>query len=175
MSGIVFGIDPGSVVTGYGAVSSTGGRLVCVDCGVVKTPSRWAFPDRLKTIHEGLVETIERNQPEAVAVESVFHARHAASALKLGQARGVALLAAAQAGLPIHEYAPAQVKRAVTGSGRADKDQVRQMVETLLGRKIDLPADATDALAVAICHSHASPLADALAAAAARGGGRKRR
>ncbi len=165
MSGIVFGIDPGSIITGYGVISEQGGRLRCLDVGVVKTPSRMAFPERLRRIHEGVAQAIAAAAPDSVAIESVFHAKHASSALKLGQARGVALLAAAQAELPIHEYAPAQVKRAVTGDGRADKDQVRLMVETLLGRTLDFPADATDALAVAICHAHAAPLQDRLAAA----------
>jgi crossover junction endodeoxyribonuclease RuvC len=174
VSEVVFGIDPGSVVTGYGVISQEGGRLRYLDCGVIKSPSRLDFPERLRRIHSGLVAAIEEASPDSVAVESVFHAKHASSALKLGQARGVALLAAAQAEKPIHEYAPAQVKRAVTGNGRADKEQVRQMVETLLGRKIDLPADATDALAVAICHAHASPLAEALAEAGRRGRGRRR-
>lgn len=174
MSGVVLGIDPGSIVTGYGVVTEDGGRLRLLDCGVVKTPSRMAFAERLKRIHEGLVEAIGRSTPDSVAVESVFHAHHASSALKLGQARGVAILAVAQAGLPLHEYAPAQVKRAVTGNGRADKDQVRSMIETLLGRKIDLPDDATDALAVAICHTHASPLQDRLAEAGMRRGRSRR-
>ncbi len=174
MSGVVLGIDPGSIVTGYGVVSEDGGHLRCLDVGVVKTPSKMAFAERLKRIHAGLVDAIERTRPDEVAVESVFHARHASSALKLGQARGVAILAVAQADLPLHEYAPAQVKLAVAGSGRADKDQVRAMVETLLGRRIDLPSDATDALAVAICHTHASPLRDRLAEAGMRAGRARR-
>lgn len=173
MNEVILGIDPGSIVTGFGAIRADGGHLRYVDCGVIKTPSKMAFIERLKRIHEGLVEVIARIQPSAAAVESVFHARHASSALKLGQARGVALLALAQADLPVQEYAPAQVKRAVTGDGRADKKQVRMMVETLLGRTLDLPADATDALAVAICHGHASPLQDRLAEAALGRRGRR--
>ncbi len=175
MSGIVLGIDPGSVITGYGAVREEGGRLVCVDAGVVKTPSGQPFPDRLATIHRELSAAIGRIAPDEAAVESVFHAKNAATALKLGQARGVAILAAVQAGLPIHEYPPARVKRAVAGAGRADKGQVRMMVETLLGRRFDLPADATDALAVAICHAHAAPLAEKLTAAEAVAQLRRRR
>jgi crossover junction endodeoxyribonuclease RuvC len=169
VSRIIFGIDPGSVVSGYGAVCEKNGRLICIDAGVVKTPSKLAFPRRLQEIYEGLTEAIERVGPDEAAVESVFHARNAATALKLGQARGVALLAAVRAGLEIHEYAPASVKQAVTGSGRADKKQVKMMVETLLNQRFDLPEDATDALAVAICHLHASPLLDRLASAGVRG------
>jgi len=162
---LILGIDPGSVTTGYGAVREDSGQLVYVDAGVIRTPARQAFHLRLQGIYEGLTEVIGRLQPAAAAVESVFHAKHAASALKLGQARGVALLAIVQAGIPLHEYPPARVKQSVTGSGRADKRQVKMMVETLLSRKIDAPEDATDALAVAICHIHASPLLDRLAAA----------
>ena len=165
MSKLILGIDPGSVVSGYGVIREDGSRLNCIEAGVVRTPSRQPFAQRLLLIHEGLVEVIQRLRPDEVAVESVFHAKHAASALKLGQARGVALLAVIQAGLPLHEYPPARVKQAVTGSGRAGKDQVKMMVETLLGQRFDLPVDATDALAVAICHLHASPLLDGLARA----------
>ncbi len=168
MSDLVLGIDPGSVITGFGAVRMEGQRLVYVDCGVVRTPSRLPFPDRLSRIYDGLEKVIARIDPDAVALESVFHARHAASALKLGHARGVAMLAVIRAGLPIHEYPPARVKSAVAGSGRADKKQVRMMVETLLGQRLDQPDDASDALAVAICHLHSSPLQDAIAAAGGR-------
>ena len=168
MSGIILGIDPGSVITGYGAVREEGSSLVHVASGVIRTPSKQAFPQRLERIYNGLMEVIAEVRPDTVAVESVFHARHAASALKLGQARGVALLAAVQSDLPIHEYPPAKVKQAVTGSGRADKAQVRMMVETLLGQRIDGPEDATDALAVAICHAHASPLLERMAAQGGR-------
>ncbi len=170
MTGVVLGIDPGSVVTGYGAVRSEGNRLIYLDCGVIRTPSKQAFVRRLETIYDGLVEVIERVQPDVVAVESVFHAKHAASALKLGQARGVALLAAVKAGLELHEYPPAKVKNALTGSGRADKKQVKMMVETLLGRRLDVPEDGTDAMAVAICHVHASPFQELVAT-----GGRRTR
>jgi len=161
---LVLGIDPGSVTTGYGAVKEEGGRICCVDAGVIRTPSRQPFHQRLQVIFEGLQEVLQRIRPDAAAVESVFHAKHAASALKLGQARGVALLAVVQSGTPLHEYPPARVKQSVTGSGRADKRQVKMMVETLLSQRIDEPEDATDALAVAICHVHAAPLLDRLAA-----------
>ena len=175
MSALILGIDPGSVVTGYGAVREDEGKLTCVDAGVVKTPSKQAFPQRLATIHRELSAAIGRIQPDAAAIESVFHAKNASSALKLGQARGAAIVAAVQAGLEIHEYPPAKVKQAVTGAGRADKRQVRMMVETLLGRRFDLPDDATDALAVAICHLHAAPLAEKLTAAEALSQRKRRR
>jgi crossover junction endodeoxyribonuclease RuvC len=157
VTGVVFGIDPGSVITGYGAVREEAGKLICVDAGVVKTPSGQPFPQRIGTIYRELCAAIARVGPDEAAVESVFHAK----------ARGVAILAAVEAGLPIHEYPPAKVKRAVAGGGRADKRQVRMMVETLLGQRFDLPDDATDALAVAICHLHAAPLAEKLSAAEA--------
>ena len=163
MSGVVLGIDPGSVATGYGAITSEGNRLVYVECGVIKTRSRDPFPQRLAEIFDGIRHVVDRLQPQAAAIEAVFHARHASSALKLGHARGVAMLAVVLAGIPLHEYPPAQIKNAVAGTGRADKKQVRMMVETLLGQRFEQPDDATDALATAICHLHASPLRDRLA------------
>jgi crossover junction endodeoxyribonuclease RuvC len=160
----IFGIDPGSVRTGYGCVESDGSRHRLVACGAIAAPARLAFPQRLLTIHTELRRLIEACQPEAVAIEALFHAVNARSALQLGHARGVALLAASQAGLPVAEYPPAEVKRAVVGYGRAEKLQVQQMVRLLLGvDAIPGPLDASDALAVAICHVHMmrSPALDA--------------
>ena len=153
----IFGIDPGSERTGYGCVESLGSGHRLVVCGALAAPSRATFPDKLKHIHAGLVTLLAQHGPDCVAVESIFHARNVLSALKLGHARGVALLAASEAGLDVVEYAPAEVKRAVVGYGRAEKNQVQQMIALLLG--LDAPPssyDASDALAVAICHLHSS-------------------
>jgi crossover junction endodeoxyribonuclease RuvC len=151
----IFGIDPGSVRTGYGCVESDGSRHRLIACGAITAPARLPFPERLLTMHTELRRLLEGWRPDCVAIESLFHAVNARSALQLGHARGVALLAATQAGLPVTEYPPAEVKRAVVGYGRAEKLQVQRMVRLLLG--IDaLPGsyDASDALAVAICHVH---------------------
>jgi crossover junction endodeoxyribonuclease RuvC len=149
----IFGIDPGSERTGYGCVERSGSRHHLVLCGTLAAPAGATFPDRLKHIHAGLVTLLARSRPDCVAVESIFHARNVRSALKLGHARGVALLAASEAGLPVFEYAPAEIKRAVVGYGRAEKPQVQQMVKLLLGLdRAPSPHDVADALAVAICH-----------------------
>jgi crossover junction endodeoxyribonuclease RuvC len=153
----VFGIDPGSQRTGYGCVDSDGHRHRLVCCGTIRTTDAPTFPDRLSLIFHGLSSCIRECQPECVAVENVFHASNVRSALKLGYARGVALLAAVEAGVTIVEYTPAEVKRAVVGYGRAEKLQVQQMITSLLG--LERPPnslDASDALAVAICHLHSA-------------------
>ena len=161
----IFGIDPGSERTGFGCVESSGGRHRLIVCGALSAPARATFPERLSVIHTGLAALLARHQPACVAVESVFHARNARSAIKLGHARGVALLAAAEAGIPVVEYAPAEIKRAVVGYGRAEKPQVQQMIKLLLGlASVPSPHDAADALAVAICHLHSAAGAAARAA-----------
>ncbi len=167
----IFGIDPGSERTGYGCVESIGGRQLMIVCGTLSAPARSSFPDKLKHIHEGLTALLARHRPSCVAVEDIFHARNVRSALKLGHARGVVLLAASEAGLPIVEYAPAEIKRAVVGFGRAEKHQVQQMVKLLLGLETaPQPHDAADALAVAICHLHNTTGGVARAARAANAG-----
>jgi crossover junction endodeoxyribonuclease RuvC len=151
----IFGIDPGSVRTGYGCIDSDGTRHHLVACGVIAVNARQSFPDRLLLIHQQLSAQLSQCRPDGVAVESLFHAVNARSALQLGHARGVALLAASQAGVPIAEYSPAEVKRAVVGYGRAEKPQVAQMIRLLLGlAEAPHPLDVSDALAVAICHLH---------------------
>jgi crossover junction endodeoxyribonuclease RuvC len=153
----IFGIDPGSERTGYGCIEVIGSRHHLVICGSISAPVRSTFPEKLKHIHAGLAALLARHRPDCVAVENIFYARNVRSALKLGHARGVALLAASEAGLPVVEYAPAEIKRAVVGYGRAEKHQVQQMVKLLLG--LDAPPsphDAADALAVAICHLHSA-------------------
>jgi crossover junction endodeoxyribonuclease RuvC len=154
----VFGIDPGSERTGYGCVETDGSRHRIVVCGAISSPAFTAFPDKLFRIHSQLTIILAECRPACVAIESVFHSVNARSALKLGHARGVAMLAAVQAGVPVFEYTPAEIKRAVVGYGRADKPQVQHMIKLLLGlSEVPTPHDAADALAVAICHVHAQP------------------
>jgi crossover junction endodeoxyribonuclease RuvC len=151
----VFGIDPGSERTGYGCVDSDGRRHQLVRCGAVRAGAGATFPDQLSIIYRELTSILAECRPECVAIENVFHAVNARSALKLGHARGVAMLAAIEAGVTVVEYTPAEIKRSVVGYGRAEKPQVAQMVKFLLGLDaIPKPHDATDALAVAICHLH---------------------
>ncbi len=151
----VMGIDPGSLCTGYGIVEETGGRLTIVHFGSIANKSKSPFAQRLKTIYDGLASVLEEYRPDAVAVEDVFFAANAKSTIKLGQARGVALLAAAKADVALAEYSPLEVKDSVVGYGRADKHQVRDMVTHILKLKQKPePFDASDALAVAICHLH---------------------
>jgi len=154
----VFGIDPGSERTGYGCVETDGRRHRMVMCGAIAAAAGDSFPLRLARIHRELAVLISQCRPECVVVENLFYSNNARSALKLGHARGVAILAAVEAGCEVVEYTPAEVKRAVVGYGRADKRQVQQMVKLLLG--LDSPPsthDAADALAVAICHLHSAP------------------
>jgi len=153
----IFGIDPGSVRTGYGCVDTDGTRHRLVMCGALATSSTASVPERLRTIHDGLSDLLRECSPECVAIESLFHARNVRSALLLGHARGVAVLAAVKAGLPMAEYSPTAIKVAVTGYGRAEKSQLQHMIKLLLGLDtVPTPHDASDALAVAICHAHVS-------------------
>ena len=154
----IFGIDPGSVRTGYGCVETDGRSVRLVTCGAIAATSGDAFPERLARIHRELSSLLEGCRPDYVAVESLFHATNVRSALKLGHARGVAILAAVEAGCQVVEYAPAEIKRAVVGYGRAEKHQVQEMIRILLGLvEPPSPHDAADALAVAICHLHTMP------------------
>jgi len=154
----IFGIDPGSERTGYGCIDAEGSRYRVVLSGAINTRPRRNFPDKLLEIHRGLTLLLADARPDCVAIESLFHAKNVHSALKLGHARGVAMLAAIEAGVPLIEYAPAEIKRAVVGYGRAEKHQVQAMVKLLLGLdELPSPHDAADALAVAICHLHTQP------------------
>jgi crossover junction endodeoxyribonuclease RuvC len=154
----VFGIDPGSERTGYGCVETDGSRHRIVVCGAIKSPALSSFPDKLHRIHSQLTIILAECRPTCVAIENVFYSVNARTALKLGHARGVAMLAAVEAGVPLFEYTPAEIKRAVVGYGRADKAQVQQMIKLLLGlAAVPSPHDAADALAVAICHVHTQP------------------
>jgi crossover junction endodeoxyribonuclease RuvC len=148
---ITLGIDPGTSICGFGVVELSSGRLRMVDAGVVRTPSDATDGDRLRQLHDALSDLVRRHRPARVAVERLFFQRNVQTAMAVGQARGVALLAAAQAGMPIDEPTPNEVKQAVCGNGAADKQQVAAMVERLLGVSLaGVPDDATDALAVAI-------------------------
>ncbi len=161
----VFGIDPGSERTGYGCVDTDGRRHRLVVFGSIAAPAHATFPERLLLIHAGLAALLAEHHPDCVAIENVFHAKNVRSALKLGHARGVALLAASQAGMTVAEYSPAEIKRAVVGFGRAEK--------LLLGLDVvPTPHDAADALAVAICHLPSSYGAIAAAAISGRLGRR---
>ena len=151
----IFGVDPGSAHTGYGCIETSSSRHRVVACGALSVPVRLPFAEKLLLIHGGLVKLLSQHSPEAVAVEDLFYAKNARSALKLGHVRGVVLLAASQAGIPIAEYTPTQVKQAVVGYGRAGKSQVQEMVTLLLGLdERPSPLDVSDALAVAVCHAH---------------------
>ena len=153
----IFGIDPGSVRTGYGCVETDGSRHRLVTCGALAPGAHTAFPERLRAIHDGLLAALREAAPACVAVENLFHARNVRSALTLGHARGVAVLAAVEFGVPVVEYTPAEIKLAVVGYGRAEKTQLQHMVRLLLGLDTaPTPHDAADALAVAICHAHAA-------------------
>ena len=154
----IFGIDPGSERTGYGCVETDGSRHHIVVCGAISSPASTAFPDRLLVIHTRLTALLAECRPDCVAIENLFFATNVKSALRLGHARGVAMLAAVEAGVPVVEYSPAEIKRAVVGYGRAEKHQVQEMVKVILGlAAVPSPHDAADALAVAICHVHSRP------------------
>lgn len=151
----ILGVDPGSRATGYGVIEKDGNRLHFIACGVIRATNRsMTFPERLKTIHDGLCEVIKAQDPVVAAVEDVFVAVNPRSALKLGHARGVAILAAMQHGLAVHDYTPRMIKQAVVGYGNAEKVQVQQMVRILLRLSVSPSNDAADALAVAICHAN---------------------
>jgi len=152
---IILGVDPGSVRTGYGAIATDGRRHRLLEMGALAPPVRLELHQRLHFIHEGMARLIARLRPDAVAVEDVFHAVNTRTALVLGHVRGVILLSAAEAGLPVHAFPPATVKVQITGFGRAQKAQVALMVARLLGLPGDgEPGDAADALAVALCRAH---------------------
>jgi crossover junction endodeoxyribonuclease RuvC len=159
----ILGIDPGSRTTGYGLIDCQGNRLKHVDNGIIATNPTAALALRLKTIYDGVVRIIGEFAPDAVAIEQVFLAKNPQAALVLGHARGTAMVAAVNSGLPVHEYSALQVKSAVVGYGRAGKPQVQQMVKALLNLPEIAQEDAADALGVAICHAHSRTINQALA------------
>jgi crossover junction endodeoxyribonuclease RuvC len=156
----VLGIDPGIAITGYGLVEEVRGDLRPLVFGVIRTPANQPLPRRLQLIYRAVSELAEEWEPEAAAVEELFFSRNVRTAMSVGQARGVALLALADAGLDVAEYTPLVIKQAVTGYGNADKAQMQEMVRLLLElAEVPRPDDAADALAVAICHLHSARLA----------------
>lgn len=166
---VVIGIDPGVANTGFGVLAvARGGRMTAIDGGTIELGSALATGLRLRRIHQELTELIERHRPDSIALESIYFGRNVRSAIAVGEARGVTLLAAAQAGLGSCDYTPQQIKLAVCGSGAADKDQVKLMVARLLRLPAEPSSDhAADALAVAICHAARGPIAVAEAEAKA--------
>jgi len=162
----VLGIDPGLANTGFGVVQRRSGRMVALDGGVVTTRSEQPTELRLAVVHREIADLILRHEPDAVALEELYFGQNSSSAFAVGQARGVVMLAAGQRSLPCQAYTPQQVKSAVCGSGRAPKDQVARMVQTLLALpELPGPDHASDALAVAVCHLSRAPLAHAMSAA----------
>jgi len=156
---IVLGIDPGMAIVGYGVVEKKNRILRPIDYGAITTPPTMEIPQRLVTIYDAVQELIARFRPDEVAIEELFFNKNVKTAITVGHARGVAVLAAAKTGLDLYEYTPLQVKQSVVGYGRAEKSQVQQMVKALLGLKeIPKPDDAADALAVAICHIHCADM-----------------
>ncbi|MFC1926302.1 crossover junction endodeoxyribonuclease RuvC [Chloroflexota bacterium] len=163
MSNRILGIDPGMALMGYGLIDDNEGELSAIDYGALSTPAEQSVPQRLRSLYRGVCDIIERYQPAEVAVE-LFVARNLRTALMVGQARGVAILAAANKDLPVYEYTPLQVKLAVSGYGRGDKRQIQEMVKLQLGlSSIPEPDDAADALAIAICHTGQTRLLELLA------------
>jgi len=153
----ILGIDPGYAILGYGVVEMTGNRFAPLCFGAVTTDSKDDMTDRLKNIYSALMEIIAEYEPEVASIEELFFNTNSKTALLVGQARGVAILACANSGLKIYEYTPLQVKQALVGYGRAEKEQVQAMVKTILNLKeVPKPDDTADALAAAICHGHSS-------------------
>lgn len=156
-SKIIIGIDPGTSITGYGIILVSGSSYQAIDYGCIRPPIHLKLSDRYLIIFNGLEELLEKHQPQALAVETQFVQRNVQSAIKLGMARGIALIAAKRKGIPVFEYTPMRAKRAVVGNGRASKSQVQGMVQRLLRlNEPPHPEDAADALSLAICHAQAS-------------------
>ena len=160
----VLGIDPGTVVMGYGVIDSKDDEITLVDCGALTSPLRSPIGERLSYLYNKLVEIISRYQPQVMAVEQPFVAKNVKSALAVGKAQAVAILAAANKGIPSHEYTPAQIKQRIANYGASSKEQIQEMVRLQLGlAQIPEPSDAADALAVAICHLRETHLSNLLA------------
>lgn len=153
----ILGIDPGYAILGYGVVEMIGNKFKVLDYGAVTTDTTMDMPDRLKHIYYSLMEIIDATNPDEAAIEELFFNTNSKTAIKVGQARGVAILACANSGLNIEEYTPLQIKQALTGYGRADKKQVQTMIKTILNLKeVPKPDDTADALAAAVCHGHSA-------------------
>jgi len=160
---IILGIDPGTVTMGYGVIESNNDEITLVNCGALTTSSRSPIGERLSYLYNQLVEIVQRHQPDVVAVEQPFVAKNVKSALAIGRAQAVAMLAAANKGIPTYEYTPTQIKRMVVNYGASSKEQTQEMVRLQLGlSEAPQPNDAADALAVAICHSRETHLENLL-------------
>lgn len=150
---VILGIDPGIAIVGYGLIRVEGSTSKVIDYGAIRTPASMEFPKRLKYIYDEISSLIDKHKPEELAIEELFFNKNVKTAISVGQARGVEILAAVNKGLDVYEYTPLQIKQGVTGYGRADKKQVQEMVKILLNLdKVPKPDDVADALAVAICH-----------------------
>ena len=160
----ILGIDPGTIIMGYGVVEGGEDEVTLIECGALNIPKRSPIGERLSYMYNGLMEIISRSQPDAVAIEQPFMAKNAKAALAIGRAQAVAILAAANRGIPTYEYTPAQVKLRVADYGAGSKEQVQEMVKFQLGlSEVPQPSDAADALAVAICHLREIHLSNLLA------------
>ncbi|MHC4945445.1 MAG: crossover junction endodeoxyribonuclease RuvC [Planctomycetota bacterium] len=155
----ILGIDPGTRVVGYGLIELKGTTLNPLACGLIRPPQNDPLSQRLRNIHDNIYVVLKRTRPDVVAVEEIFFGRNVATLIKIGEARGVILSACAAAGVEVAGHSPAEVKKAVTGNGRAAKSQVREMVAVLLGKKVSMETDdVSDALAIAICHANRARL-----------------
>lgn len=153
----ILGIDPGYAILGWGVIDMKGNHFKVIDYGAITTDSKMSMPDRLKVLYNSLMDIIVRHEPEIASIEELFFNTNAKTAILVGQARGVAVLACANSGLEIEEYTPLQIKQALVGYGRAEKKQVQLMVKTILNLKeVPKPDDTADALAAAVCHGHQS-------------------
>ncbi|MDO4582182.1 MAG: crossover junction endodeoxyribonuclease RuvC [Bacillota bacterium] len=151
---IIMGLDPGTAITGYGVIEAAAGKYRALSYGCLRTDSKLAMPQRLLSLYQQLAALIQEHQPEQIAVEQLFFNKNITTAVPVGQARGVLLLCAAQQGIALAEYTPLEVKQALTGYGRADKQQIQYMISRLLNIETPKPDDAADALAIAITHAH---------------------
>jgi crossover junction endodeoxyribonuclease RuvC len=152
---IILGIDPGTAVTGFGLIESTANQKYrCIEYGTIRSKAREPMPERLKKIYDGVTDIVKNHQPDLIAIEDVFYGQNVQAALKLGQARGVVMISGLNAGVPVTTFAAREVKQSLTGYGAASKEQVQRMVRDMLGlRDVISPLDASDALAIALCHA----------------------
>lgn len=159
----ILGIDPGVAIVGYGVIEYNQNQFKVIDYGKITTPAHTPLPKRLKLVYDGMTQLVETFKPDIVAMEELFFNTNVTTAIAVGHARGVLVLGAENAGVPVSEYTPLQIKQAVTGYGRADKNQVQQMVKMFLNlTEVPKPDDTADALAVAICHAHSASLSNKL-------------
>jgi crossover junction endodeoxyribonuclease RuvC len=166
----ILGIDPGYAILGYGVVEMKGNKYALVECGAITTDATEKMPARLKRIYAGLMEVISLFEPEAASIEELFFNTNVKTAIKVGEARGAAILACANSGLDIYEYTPLQIKQALSGYGRASKEQIQSIVKSVLNLKeVPRPDDAADAVAAAICHGNSSGYIDKLSRAIGKG------